>query len=135
MIQNNSAPNLSCFRSKPDNWLEYPPLASSLQTVETALMLIMMGRYPSALIECVCATESAIKAAFNIKQNDMIDLKNLVLMACNKSSEINHKKRDFDKLRHARNRMIHYGYSPRDDAESARYLLSTGFDFLETCYK
>lgn len=135
MTREDSAPYLICFRRTPDNWLEVPPLASSLQTLETAFMLIMLGRFPSALISWVSATESVLKAAFKIKQSDIVDLKNLVLRACENSQEISLRKKDFDKLRHARNRMIHYGISPRDDAESARYLLFTGINFISLCYK
>lgn len=135
MTGENSAPYLICFRNRPDNWLEFPPLASSLQTLETAFILIMLGRFPSALISWVSATESVLKAAFKTKQSDIVDLKNLVLQACNNSQEISLRKKDFDKLRHARNRMIHYGISPRDDAESASYLLSTGIRFIDLCYK
>lgn len=135
MSQENTAPELICFRKYPKNWLEHPPLASSLQTFETALMLIMMGRFPSALIECVSTTESVLKAAFKIKPNDIIKLTDLVIMACKSSPELSVRKKSFDKLRHARNTMMHYGYSPRDDAESTKHMLAIGFDFLGACYK
>jgi hypothetical protein len=135
MTQNLSAPTLACFRRKPDNWLEFPPLASSLQTIETALMLLMMGRYPAALIDCASATESVLKAKYKIRRDDTTNFADLVVQACIESPDLSFRKNAFDKLRQARNKMIHYGYSPRDDAESARLLLGVGFDFLAICYK
>jgi len=40
-----------------------------------------------------------------------------------------------ESFRFTRNRIVHYGFSPRDDEETAILLLRTGFRFLGACYK
>ena len=57
-----STPSLIFLRNQPRDWLEQPPLASALQTFETSLINLAMGRYPSALVLTVSALESLIKA-------------------------------------------------------------------------
>jgi hypothetical protein len=39
-----------------------------------------------------------------------------------------------ESFRFTRNRIVHYGFSPRDDEETAVLLLQVGFRFLEACY-
>ena len=39
-----------------------------------------------------------------------------------------------DQMRNTRNRIVHYGFTPRDDKECAMLLLSAGFPFLKLCY-
>jgi hypothetical protein len=40
-----------------------------------------------------------------------------------------------DEFRFTRNRIVHYGFSPRDDETTAILLLKTGLPFLEACYR
>jgi hypothetical protein len=44
-------------------------------------------------------------------------------------------KDDLDSFRRIRNRVIHYGFSPKDDEETVVLLLGVGFRFLDQCYK
>jgi hypothetical protein len=44
-------------------------------------------------------------------------------------------EQDLKDFRYTRNRIMHYGFSPRDDEETATLLLKTGFPFLMACYR
>jgi hypothetical protein len=70
MESDETRPTLNFFRATPPDMLEWPPLASSLQNFETCLFLIALGRYPSAVMSCANAWESAIKARLKILQNE-----------------------------------------------------------------
>jgi hypothetical protein len=61
-------PTLLFFRAWPENLEEIPPLASSLQSFESALISIRHWRFPDALVQLVSAWESCIKAALRIPQ-------------------------------------------------------------------
>ena len=129
-------PTLYFFRDWPANLINRPPLASSLQHLETSFLLIAMYRYPHALVSCGSAIESAIKAAINATPNDRLDFKELIEKAEQKFplfTTIN--KTDIKSFRSKRNEIIHYGFSPKDDGISAIHLLRTGYDLLEDCYK
>jgi len=42
---------------------------------------------------------------------------------------------NLDTFRFTRNRIVHYGFSPRDDEETATLLLKIGLPFLSACYR
>jgi hypothetical protein len=42
---------------------------------------------------------------------------------------------DLKTFRLTRNRIVHYGFTPRDDEETATLLLKTGLPFLSACYR
>ena len=48
-------PTFWFFRETPRAMLDHPPLASSLQSFETALFLIALRRFPGALRACAAA--------------------------------------------------------------------------------
>lgn len=108
-----------------DYIIQKPPLASSIQSIETCLLLISMDRFPSALASCAMAIESAWKAATNTGQDYKGDFAkilgevNLVLPKSAPSFNLS----NFRKLR---NDVVHFGYSPKDDESSARVLFQTG---------
>ena len=74
-------PELLFFRDKPADLMTRPPLASSLQHLETSFLLLSIGRYPHALVTCGSAIESAIKAAINAGPDDRLDFRKLVSKA------------------------------------------------------
>lgn len=128
-------PTLHFFSRTPANLAELPPLASSLQSLESCFISIRFHRYPDALMHCVTAWESAIKAALKIPPGGEIRLDALISTA----RELNPALKTFDagllaQCRQTRNRIVHYGYSPKDDEECARQLLRTGIPFLEKLY-
>lgn len=128
-------PSLSFFRATPPDLLKYPPLASSLQTFETCLLLIGIGRYPSALVSCATAWESVIKAKLAIESEDRITSERLLKEI--RSRFVALRAFDESKLsafRRTRNRLVHFGFSPKDDEECALLLLETGFPFLSLLY-
>ena len=56
-------PTFVFFRNRPDGLAEKPPLASSMQSLETSFFLIALYRYPHALSTCASAIEAAVKAS------------------------------------------------------------------------
>jgi hypothetical protein len=135
MNNNQQNPTLHFFRATPSALLDNPPLASSLQSLETTFFLLSMERYPSALVSCVSAWESVIKAKLQIGSDDGRPVAKLLgeiralskpLMAFDRTK--------LDQLRQTRNRIVHYGFSPHDDRDCCRLLLETGLPFLNSLY-
>ena len=81
MVANQEKPKLIFFRETPKDLQIRPPLASSLQHLETSFLLIAMGRYPHALIACASSIESCIKAALNKTSDDRLEFKKLYVQA------------------------------------------------------
>jgi len=129
-------PKLIFFRERPKDLLTHPPLASSLQHLETSFLLIALWRYPHALVSCASAIESALKAAFKIGQEGNIDFQQLLDRARKKfPTDADFDPSDLDEFRIKRNEIIHYGFSPKDDEISAVLLLKTGHRLIEQCYQ
>jgi hypothetical protein len=129
-------PTLNFFRATPCHMPEHPPLASSLQLYETCLFLIALGRFPSALLACATAWESVIRAKLGLAPENDLRLDALIDQIQNSSGTL--KTYDRNKLhafRKTRNRIAHFGFSPKDDEECARLLLETGLPFLNRCYR
>jgi len=116
---------------------ENPPLASSLQSLETTFLLLSLERYPSALVSCVSAWESAIKAKLKIPAEDhKFPIAKALGEIREKTPSLMQFDRDLiDGLRRTRNRIVHYGFSPHDDQECGRLLLETGIPFLVALYR
>lgn len=113
------------FLGKVPAQMDSMPLPSALQTWETSLLLISLGRFAHALTNCASSCESAIKAAFAIPQ----DNRDEVWKFFNRARDEKNAIADIPnrgKFLNARNRIIHYGFSPKDDSEAAFYLLKTG---------
>ena len=129
------APTLLFFRETPENFLSHPPLASSLQHLETSFLLIHLGRYPHALVSCVAAVESALKAAFDTDQDRNWNLWELLDKAQKEfPPHADFAPADINEIRKKRNTIIHEGFSPKDDEISAVLLLKTGYRLVEQCY-
>jgi hypothetical protein len=130
-------PKLIFFRKKPKNWLNLPPLGSSLQNLETSFILVSLNRYPHALISCFAAIESALKAFLKIKPNQRpyLYFEDLLNKAKQKVGSFNVNDSSLKDLREKRNDIIHYGFSPQDDKKSVELLLDTGYLFIEDCYE
>jgi hypothetical protein len=130
-------PTLHFFRSTPVGMAENPPLASSLQSLETTFLLLSLERYPSALISCVSAWESAIKAKLRIPPEDHEYplAKSLGKIRQSMPNLMQFDRTLIDGVRKTRNRIVHYGFSPHDDQECGRLLLETGLPFLVALYR
>jgi hypothetical protein len=128
-------PSLNFFSRTPANLLDTPPLVNSLQTLESSFISIRFNRFPDALISCVTAWESALKAALKVPQDQVIYLEDLIASARAVNPALQNFSDEFlRECRRTRNRIIHYGYSPKDGDECARQLLRTGIPFLERIY-
>jgi transcription elongation factor Elf1 len=129
-------PKLIFFRDKPNDLLTRPPLASSLQHLETSFLLITLSRYPHALVSCASAVESALKAAFSVGQKKPLNFESLLKRANEKfSPNAVFNQNDLDEFRRKRNEIVHYGFSPKDDEICAILLLKTGYRLIEHCYE
>jgi len=132
----NYEPYLHFFRYKPAGLIDRPPLASSLQHLETSFLLVALGRYPHALVTCGSAIESAIKAAINASPDDRLDFRKLINRARDLFPSFTTLSKDEIKdFRLKRNEIIHFGFSPKDDEVSAVLLLKTGYSLIEQCYE
>jgi hypothetical protein len=136
MNNTDERPNLEFFRTTPEDLMLRPPLCSSLQNMETSFFLIALGRFPHALVACASAIESAMKSALVIDPEEFINANKLYAKAINHFQSLSSfDKSELESFRFTRNRFAHYGFSPRDDEESAVLLLRTGYPFLIACYK
>lgn len=134
MNNKEQEPTLYFFRTKPENMISFPPLASSLQSLESSFFLIALERYPHAHIACASAIESALKAGLKKSPKDWGGLKQLTDQARSRglrSSELEPLKN----FRDLRNEMMHHGFSPKDNVKTAASLLEDGFRYLAECYK
>jgi hypothetical protein len=109
-----------------------PPLISALQSFETALLLLAQGRYPQALTTVASAIESAGKAHLRLPPEERCELAQLNPIL---NGELPTEKRlplgELRKFRETRNRLTHYGFTPRDDEESVSLFLKTALPFLD----
>ncbi len=129
-------PKLVFFRDKPENLRDLPPLASSLQHLETSFLLIALKRYPHALVSCASAIESAIKSSLGKGPKEKNDFKQLMDSAFREFANFtNLSEVAIKDFRDKRNEIAHYGFSPKDDEISAYHLLNAGFPLIEQCYE
>lgn len=133
-------PFLMFFRSRPPDLVGRPPLASSMQTLESAFMLIALHRYPHALINIGSAIENAIKACpdriqpRNPRRENFKEVLDSVPSSL--SPQIAGFSRDSTReFRDARNEIEHRGFSPADDNRSVDLMLRIGLPLLQLCYK
>jgi hypothetical protein len=128
-------PTLLFFRSRPEGWATSAYVASSLQSLESSFLLIALGRYPHALLVCASAIESCLQSArIGSKEKDGLGV---LLAKAKKTSEVVNGFSDdlLVLLRETRNRIVHRGFSPKDDSESASLYIDVALPFLVLCYK
>ena len=129
-------PEFSFFRALPSDLQDRPPLASSLQSFESSLYLVALGRYPTALVACATAWEGALKAAFKIEDGDKISSSRLLERADDEiPGRFSWNPGENEIFRKKRNKIAHYGYMPRDKGLCAELLLRTGFRALISLYE
>lgn len=145
----NKLPSLIFFTQHPDDLVKKPPLASSMQTLETTFLLLALGRYPHALVSCASSIEAALLADKECKKmaTEMMKQKYPhsqsdrpgLLYLVNAAKECSDILKKFDKnnlydFRTTRNTYMHNGFSPRDDRKSTNLLIQVGIPFLERSY-
>jgi hypothetical protein len=136
MIGLDEKPELDFFRRTPDSLMLRPPLCSSLQNLESSFFLIALDRFPHALVTCASAVESAMKSVLNLSPEQFLNAEKLFAKAIAvHPALLSFPPDQLETFRFTRNRIVHYGFSPRDDEESAILLLQIGFPFLSACYK
>jgi hypothetical protein len=135
MTEKIEAPTLHFFRATPTDVLANSPLASSLQSLETTFLLLSLERYPSALVACVSAWESVIKASLKMQPNDGEPLAKLLAKVRDSAPSLMLFDREkIELVRKTRNHITHFGFSPYHDQECCRLLIETGLPFLTSLY-
>ena len=122
---------LSYFREVPETINNIPPLLSALQSFETSLFLLSLGRYPSALVAVGTCWEGVMKAKLGISpdENDWSVYRLWRALKQNGyAKRINEDK--FEEFRKARNKYVHYGFIPKDDDRCSELLLKSGYPIL-----
>lgn len=127
-------PTILFLRRHPVALEDSVALASSMQSLETSFFLIALGRFPHALSTCAAAIETAIQAS-DAGATDRDGLQKLMRKAIAKSQAIDQfSEEQLRRFRETRNRIVHHGFSPRDDSEASSLLLEVGFPLLVLCY-
>lgn len=135
MPKNPDEPFLHYFRARPRDFLAHPPLASSLQSFESFVFQIALRRFPHALVSLATAIESSARAKLRLPRDDQSKFADLLQDLQSMSPALKMFSREkLDAFRRKRNDVIHYGFSPRDDADCATLILSSGLPFLKRCY-
>ncbi|MGE3277635.1 MAG: hypothetical protein AB7O67_21175 [Vicinamibacterales bacterium] len=126
--------SLLLFRSRPAHLAGRPPLASSLQSFESCLLLIALQRFPHALTTCASAIESALTAGCAHGQGS--GLQQLFAQAQKEFPGLSVvPQAHLDGFRKLRNRIVHEGFHTGDDSVAASALLHTGFPVLASVYE
>jgi hypothetical protein len=133
----DEAPVLVFFRNPPANLATSEFLANSMQSLETSFVLAAARRYVHAFVICASAIEGALRAV-PVGSKDRDDFKTLIRRARN-VPDASPRLKDFplaeiDALRKNRNRIIHRGYSPKDNSICVDLLISVALPLLEICY-
>ena len=137
-MSTQSKPTLLFFGNLPKNWRERPELISSLQSWETALLLLGLRRFPPSLVTLVSAIESLLKPEFPelegkaLKERRSVLLKEL-LDEASQRYRWSFSGADLDRMRRKRNDFAHKGFIPKDDAESIELLFKIAFPLIAKC--
>jgi hypothetical protein len=125
------------FRSYPDSEAAAIALISSMQSLDSVLLLIALSRYPHALSTCAMAIEYAIRSSrIGATSGRRDSFEELLNAASRESAEIAKFPREqLQEFRQARNRITHNGFSPQDNREAVRLLIEVGFPFLALCFQ
>src|SRR5688572_22412072 len=103
-------PWLLLFRNKPTELMTHPPLASSLQSLESCLFLISLMRYPHALTACASAIEGALKARPGYVEQRKTFQQLLSQVRQNSAELALFTQAQLDDFRNLRNRIVHLGF-------------------------
>jgi hypothetical protein len=129
-------PTFLFFRETPENASKIDGLASSLQKVETCLLLVALKRFPTALSTSVAAVESVMHSSGTPELRSGNNLKKKFAAAAQKYPSLRRfSAAELKELRDRRNTFEHLGFRPKDDGDSVRLLLDIAFPYLDECYK
>ena len=77
-----------------------------------------------------------MKSVLSVSEESRISAENLFAEAMKVHTALtSFDKGELESFRWTRNRIVHYGFSPRDDEETAVLLLKTGLRFTILCYR
>ena len=129
--------HLSYFRNVPSGVETNRILCSSLQTFESSLLTLAFRRYPQAIIQMVSAMESLIRANLGEIDNNQSSFEPLLTQIGEKQPRIAECRGrvGYGRVIHARNVLVHGGYSPKDDNESVELVLTAALPFYADCWK
>lgn len=121
-------PMLIFFRDIEEKNFKKPELASSLQSIETALLLIGNNRWPNTLTLLWEATEKLLKIHLRSPNLLGVELQEKYFKQENISKNLNDL---VTKFRKERNKIVHEGYSPRDNGEVIKCIFNCVIPYLD----
>jgi hypothetical protein len=127
------------IKKLPPDLMDHNPLAASLQTLETAFIMIAHDRFPAALVMIASAIESVNKAKLVIAEGVVIEAPKLFKLIQGhydkKRSDWSDWSEPYRLFCNKRNNIIHYGYTPESKEECAELLVKTGLPLLSNLYE
>jgi hypothetical protein len=105
-------------------------IASSLQSIETALFLIGQNRWPTVIMLLFKAIEQLLKHDLKRKKTS----EKLINLFSEKYDLPDELKVNAHNLRNLRNEITHRGYSPRDDDEIIMATFNYAIPFLDAIF-
>ena len=128
-----SSPRLLFFcGTLPSGWESKPGLCASLQHLDSAFLLVGVGRFPHAVVSCAAAVESVIVEALPTSAGD--DFEALVHRAAVRWAVPDPLREGVLSMKTRCDGIVHAGYSPQDDRGPASVLVH-GLQFLELVYR
>lgn len=109
-------------------------LLSSMQSLESSFFLIALRRFPHALSTCASAFEIAIQgAAIDLGKDNRLQA--LIHTARNNSATIRRFPQDrLDQFRTLRNKIVHRGFTSKDNSAAVSLYLDVGLPLLAATY-
>jgi hypothetical protein len=109
-----------------------------MQSLETSFVLMAAQRYVHAFVICTSAIDGALRAA-RIGSKDRDDFQTLIRKARNASGASTRlmeiPQTEIDGLRENRNRIVHRGFSPKDNSVCVHLFISVALPLLDVCYE
>jgi hypothetical protein len=141
MEHHKSLPTLNYFTAVDDNHLKNDARASSLQSIETALILISMDKWPTVITLLWEASEKLLKTIVGKKHTDKKTERsqNTAQRLINRYAEkyqhpVLYKTR-LENFRDERNAFSHHGYSPDDDIRIVKVVFEDAIPLLDDIFK
>lgn len=137
----NNLPTLTYFYAVDREDLKNEALASSLQSIETALILIAMDKWPTVITLLWEASEKLLKTIVGKKNADEQKERqeNSAQKLINRYASAHRlpftQKQRLEKFRDERNEISHHGYSPNDDIRIVKIVFEDAIPLLDDIFK
>ena len=138
MQSSSDTADLKIFCDLPKEKYSKPNVATALQSFETSIYCVALGRWPATMGLLWQAVELLLTDAHPDSKGRR-DKETETLFRMRRHLEEGHVPAGLDKAAHEfrqfRNAIFHKGFSPRDDAKAIRLFFETGVPYLNTLVK